>query len=476
MRVALAVLSLCTLPLMAQLPAASYAGQEPNERPRIRRQPDLRRSKEAPVVITTTNGILRRYAGRQFVIQADDFRIVWYRVTDLTTFQNKDGATADPNSWQLGDHVVVDSTADDKELFTASAIRFDRPGTPADRAAASRQWDLPALEPGVTAPPPPQQIEERSRAANETIAEPEPPIQASTTVRPVDAAPDEDDPGRPVLKRGIPAARKRPAANSEPDPPAAVAVGEAAPAPAAPETPPVPETPEEDPLLAKARAEAASFANALPNFFCRQTTTRYQTENPKRGWDPLDVVTADLAYENGKESYKNIQVGGKPAKGSMEEIGGASSTGEFQTILEEVLTPGRATFRRAGSDAISGRSAVMFKFEVPRELSRWRIQAASQLYYPAYRGTIWIDRETARVVRIEMQGRSMPERFSFDTIETAVEYSSVRLAPTHSYLLPVTAELLSCQRGTRFCSRNRIEFRNYRKFGSESSITFDDKP
>jgi len=32
---------------------------------------------------------------------------------------------------------------------------------------------------------------------------------------------------------------------------------------------------------------------------------------------------------------------------------------------------------------------------------------------------------------------------------------------------------LSCQRGASICSRNKIEFRNYRKFGAQTSITFD---
>jgi hypothetical protein len=31
-------------------------------------------------------------------------------------------------------------------------------------------------------------------------------------------------------------------------------------------------------------------------------------------------------------------------------------------------------------------------------------------------------------------------------------------------------------RGTSNCTRNRLEFRNYRKFGADSSITFDGKP
>jgi hypothetical protein len=32
---------------------------------------------------------------------------------------------------------------------------------------------------------------------------------------------------------------------------------------------------------------------------------------------------------------------------------------------------------------------------------------------------------------------------------------------------------LSCQRGTSICSRNKIEYRNYKKFGAHSDITFD---
>jgi hypothetical protein len=41
------------------------------------------------------------------------------------------------------------------------------------------------------------------------------------------------------------------------------------------------------------------------------------------------------------------------------------------------------------------------------------------------------------------------------------------------YLLPVHSEALSCVRGRSDCSRNVIEFRNYRKFSADSNITFD---
>ena len=233
---------------------------------------------------------------------------------------------------------------------------------------------------------------------------------------------------------------------------------------------------EDDPVIAKAREVAASFAGSLPNFFCQQVTTRYQSDHPKQGWDPVDVVTAEVAYENGRESYKNIRIGNKSTNKPMEDIEGTRSTGEFATILEDLLSPTTAAqFRRKGQDTIHGRATWVYKYEVTRERSHWRIEAPSQLYYPAYQGTVWIDQETGRALRIEQQSRNMPLLFPFDTVETATDYDFVRLSTPEPFLLPVDAEVLSCVRGTNTCMRNRIEFRNYRKFGAESNVTFDGK-
>jgi len=51
---------------------------------------------------------------------------------------------------------------------------------------------------------------------------------------------------------------------------------------------------------------------------------RFQSISRPVNWQALDVVTANLVYENGKEEYKDIAVNGKPKK-SMEETGGAWS-------------------------------------------------------------------------------------------------------------------------------------------------------
>jgi hypothetical protein len=469
-------------------------------------------SRNKPVAGTTTEGKVRRATSSQLVIEADDHRIIWYRIGSKTA-SLKDGKDAEIASFTPGDRVSVDSTEDDQGFFTAVEVRWQTAGSAADRAGARETWDMPTQasaapassgggtasqrDPGDERPilrrkssdasgAAPDAAPEPPQAPPPTVATPTAPAEEeridtrpTTEIRQTVNVPDGDDPGRPVLKRGSqPAARPVAAAPVQSTPVQSTPTQTGRPAPAITAgTPQVsqPILPQEDPLIQKAREVAASYADSLPNFFAQQMTTRYQSENPKRGWDPIDIVTADVAYQDGRESYKNIKVGNKPVNKSMDDIGGTRSTGEFSSQMEAILRPGTgARFQRNGEDRIRNRQAVVFKFEIPRERSGWRIEQVSQLYYPAYRGSIWIDKETSRILRIEQEARGMPSLFPLDTVESSTDYDFVRLAVGSDFLLPVEAEVLSCQRGTSACQRNKIEFRNYRKFSSESEITFGD--
>jgi hypothetical protein len=455
--------------------------------------------KDTPPVITTA-GMLRLVTGNQFVLEADDHRIITYKAGDKMTVQ-KDGKPAELSSFATADHLSVDSTMDDMGYFTATGVTFTAAGNARERAEASRTWDLPNLASSNArraaenkrsgngdderptlrrkddgAPPQPS-ASTQPATAPPAAAEPD-DNRPTTLVRPSDPTPDADDPGPPELRRGKPASRVS-ARNTEPESPsvapsagAAGSVNGADAAAAAPDFIPV----QEDPIIVKAKEAAAAFVGVLPNFFCKQLTTRYESDRPKDGWQAIDTISADLAYENGHESYTNLKVGNKPQKGSMEDVGGSWSTGEFASLLDDLFEPGTAaTFRKSGQDTISGRSATTFKFDVTREHSHWRIIMAAQLYYPAFRGTVWIDRETSRVLRLEMESRNMPLLFPLAKVEEAIDYDFVRLAAPQPFLLPTVSEVLSCQQGSSHCSRNRIEFRNYRKFGAESGITYDDK-
>jgi hypothetical protein len=97
------------------------------------------------------------------------------------------------------------------------------------------------------------------------------------------------------------------------------------------------------------------------------------------------------------------------------------------------------------------------------------VNFGSQTLVAAYGGSVWVDPKTARVLRIEMQARNIPLDFPMDTVESAVDYSYVMIGGT-SFLLPVHAESLGCERSTSNCSHNIIDFRNYHEYTSDIKI------
>ena len=262
--------------------------------------------------------------------------------------------------------------------------------------------------------------------------------------------------GRPILKRGA-----QPPLPPCPDPPPD------APPPAA--SAPTRSLPPAESLIERAREAALEFSEKLPNFICEEVMSRF-TQRGREKEMSLDVVSADIIYDNAHETYRNVKINDRPTDRGMQEIGGSWSTGEFASTLLELFNPDtRAQFRSGGASPISGFSAQVYDFTVQSENSHWILQSGSQTLTPAYGGSVWVDPKTARVLRIEMQARNIPSDFPMDTVESAVDYSYVTIAGT-SFLLPVRAESLGCERGTSECRHNIIDFRNYHEFKSEIKI------
>ena len=222
--------------------------------------------------------------------------------------------------------------------------------------------------------------------------------------------------------------------------------------------------------LEKAREAARSFMETLPNYVCQEMISRFQSESRPANFQPIDVVTMEVRYTDGREDYRDIRINGQKTVKKIEEAGGIWSTGEFGMALVDVFSPVTPTafhFRR--DSRAGGVMAKMYDFEVDREHSHWSIHATSHSYNPAYSGSVWIDPETARVLRIEKSAKGMPRDFPLDHVESATDYQYVRLSDGKPYLLPVHAETLSCKRGTDSCSRNVMDFRNYHKYTGEST-------
>jgi hypothetical protein len=383
----------------------------------------------------TFKGVIRVLEAKSFDMETEDTRILTIQITDKTV---------KPEELKLGDGVDVEVTQDNEGQFQAVKIKVN-----AKAAQAINANDR--MEPeGRTAPPP------------------------TILVRPGPTH-DPDDAGPPVLKRGKPVARASSKSDDDDDAAPAPAPEKAAPARATLERSapaPSPVNPRQA-FIEKARAAAVAYVEGLPNYVCQEVTTRYVSETRQPNWQVIDVVSAEVVYENRKESYRNLTINGKPTKKAPEDTG-AWSSGEFGTILRNLFEPGTdADFKYAEDDTIAHQAASVYKFAVERLRSSWKIWVPGQYILPAYKGSVWVDKQTANTLRIEMQAQDIPEEFPRIATETAVDYDYITLGTPEKYLLPVRAEVLSCARGSNECERNVIEFRNYHKFTGESTIKFN---
>jgi len=124
-------------------------------------------------------------------------------------------------------------------------------------------------------------------------------------------------------------------------------------------------------------------------------------------------------------------------------------------------------------DKIAGRATFLFDFTVTQENSNWEMVSPDQRRYrPAFNGSVWIDQETRRVLRIEQRTLSMPQDFPLSKAEITLDYAFVKI-DQKTHLMPALSENLGCMRGSGTCSRNVIEYRNYRKFTADSAIKYE---
>ena len=388
---------------------------------------------------------------KQLVAGTDDGRTLTLSVVPQTVWQ-RDGQVTALAGIKPGMVLHIEAVEDGESFLTASTVNV---------TAEKKLMTRPAADE--------EPVASTSRAQMAT------PQDAASPGTP------PDDPDRPILRRGKPA-KTAPQPSEETR--SADARGPAAKskAPANPnETTEFTIEEHSDPqrlssgvptLIAQTMEWVQTFANGLPNFLCQQITTRYGRESKSEDWNPLDVVTAKVVYENGGESYRDITLGGRKTSKSMLQLGGSTSTGEFAAILRTLFWPGtKAKFQLAKSASIGATPVSVYDFEVDLAHSDWTIKVGGQSLKPAYTGQVWVGKSTGEVRKIEMQADNVPANFPLRTVFSSVAYDPVRLG-TGNFLLPVLAVNQSCERKSSTCNKNDVEWRDYHKFSGESTLSF----
>lgn len=397
---------------------------------------------------------------KKLVIATDDGRTITMTLTPKTKFTHS-GAAVAASQIVPRTTVHIEALEDDESFLTAISVDWikDRPVPTPSTDSATQTSDA-----AVTGPPAEVSSEPQEMAASTILHTPE--------------APD-----RPILRRG--ASKKSvsgdsPTEDPQPAPERTTAQDKKANSTdgtidftidgASEDAKNVKSVAPN--LVLHSKEWSRTFTNGLPNYVCQQNTTRYMEQSRSSGWEAQDVITAKVVYEDGRERYSDITVGGKRTNKNMLELGGSTSTGEFASTLHSLFADeSRAQFKLNHSTSIGNTPAAIYDYTVALPYSNWFTNVGGQSLRPAYSGTVWIDKKTAEVRRIEMEAKNIPKDFPLDTIAWAVDYESVSLG-TAKFLLPVHAENLACQRGSTICSKNATDFRDYHKYSGESTIEF----
>ncbi|MGE0102491.1 MAG: hypothetical protein AB7H86_06145 [Blastocatellales bacterium] len=234
-----------------------------------------------------------------------------------------------------------------------------------------------------------------------------------------------------------------------------------------------------DAFIEEVRSVVREYLDELPDFICNQVVERYYDFEARGAWDRADTLTYELTYNRKRETYKPINVIGRPVTRPLDQAGGAYSTGDFASGLATLFDPeSGAVFRPAGKERLGKRPTLLYDFTVPQETSKLSVKAEG---FPpivaGYTGTVWIDEETKHVLRIDQAVDDLPAGFPVTNSESSVDYDNVTLRGLDvEFLLPIRAEFIISDRRKRQYFRNLIYFKFYRKFETDIKISEEEPP
>jgi hypothetical protein len=243
----------------------------------------------------------------------------------------------------------------------------------------------------------------------------------------------------------------------------------------------LPPTAEAMELLERTRKATLGASETMPDYLVKQQITRSRAFGQSKNWSVYDRLSIAVSYrQTAGEDYKLLSINGMPAtegQGYGMKLGGTISTGEYVTALTDLFKPeSRAEFNMVDTDTLRGRRSVVYEYEVKKEFSHETLGygergALMQQTIAGYRGRVWIDRETNRVLRLEDISTEIDPGFPITAASKLIDYEWVTINE-HEHLLPSRAvvELTTRDRGQTEQTRNEILFRGYRKFGAEVKI------
>ena len=156
---------------------------------------------------------------------------------------------------------------------------------------------------------------------------------------------------------------------------------------------------------------------------------------------------------------------------AYQKLDGATSSGEFGSMMRELFEPATAArFEWQRWATLRGKRNHVYTYFVAQPNSRWTVSYQRRdVTTPGYHGLVFVDRESQEVTRITLDA-DMPASFPVQMATTVLDYDSTDISGA-KFMLPLRAEVR--MRAGKDLVKNEVEFRMYRKFGADTSIKFD---
>ena len=246
-------------------------------------------------------------------------------------------------------------------------------------------------------------------------------------------------------------------------------------APVKPVGPPPPSVEKKNELLEKVTQYARDYIKNLPNFTCTQFTRRFVDSSGSESYRLADNVVETLSYSNGREDYKVVTVNDKLMPNADHwSLGGTTTAGEFGTDMKVLFDPETRTELEWESwTTWHGRRTHKIFYRVRQAKSNYSIiYEKTQSFVPGYKGYVYVDADLGMIMRITREAEDLPVDFPIQSVRQVTEYAFQKIGEREQeFLVPIYSVITS--KAGRFLTKNETQFRNYRKFGTESIIKFD---
>lgn len=206
---------------------------------------------------------------------------------------------------------------------------------------------------------------------------------------------------------------------------------------------------------------------------CRERIDRFKGPIADAAGHSVDVITSDVAMEEGVERYSNVRQNDKP-RPSIARIGGAWSEGEYSTLLRQTAEAldSDTAIRMGVVTKFNGAPAVLLPFDVPRSDSNWDFLVRSKHYLLGFHGEVWISQVTGEVLRIRRTATQIPSGTGISQVDWSVDFGPGDL-DGRSFILPSKATYSVTYPHDQHREWNVISFSNYHHYGVDISIHYN---